>query len=318
MQTIKYPIKEVDISTIPENKMLSLGITKTQKLLCEKSIRQYGLLTPIVLLENESGELTTLTGENELEILKEMSVDKIDAFVTHLKNRSDSGKMILLLSSFRNGLNPISEGLLLRQLLKVGAYTQKELAETLMKSKSWVSKRLTLAEQLNDQVSEMVLSKNLCPGSACEIARLPKEVQLPFATRIIEKDIPKSGVERLVVTYNSKETPESLKQSIIERPHVVVGTLMPQHSIRPLKQKSQNDDSKKLDGSLRLLLSLISEIEVYLAGMNKEEAPKYQKVLPIIQKACSRFLSLIDFFLVSCGKPIEENVTKGGETYGNH
>lgn len=91
MQTIiKYPVKEVDIKTIPRNRMLSLSITQTQKALCEKSIRQYGLLTPIVLMENPSGELMTLTGENELEILKEMDVSKADVFVTRLKDRSDT------------------------------------------------------------------------------------------------------------------------------------------------------------------------------------------------------------------------------------
>ena len=49
MQTVKYPVKEVDIGAIPKNRMLSLSITRTQKALCEQSIRQYGLLTPIVL-----------------------------------------------------------------------------------------------------------------------------------------------------------------------------------------------------------------------------------------------------------------------------
>lgn len=143
MNTVKYPIKEVDIEKIPGNRMLSIGITRTQKTLCEKSIRQYGLLTPIVLVENPSGELMTLTGENELEVLKGMDVTKADAFVTRLKKRSDVGKVILLLSSFQKGLNPLSEGLILRELLKTGEYTQKELSEALMKSKAWVCKRLS-------------------------------------------------------------------------------------------------------------------------------------------------------------------------------
>ena len=65
-KTIKYPIQEVDLKAIPRNRVLSMSITQTQKVLCEKTISQYGLLTPIVLMENTSGEMMLLTGENEL------------------------------------------------------------------------------------------------------------------------------------------------------------------------------------------------------------------------------------------------------------
>lgn len=318
MQIIKYPIKEVYLNTIPDNKMLSLGITQTQKLLCEKSIRQYGLLTPIVLMENPTGELITLTGENELEVLKEMAVDKIEVFVTSLKNRSDSGKMILLLSSFKTGLNPISEGLILRELIKVGAYTQKELAITLMKSKSWVSKRLTLAEQLNEQVSEMVLSKKVCPGSAQEIARLPKEVQFKFATHVYERDMTKASVELLVVTYNNRGTSQSLKNAIIHQPDAILHTLAPQKVIKTVNQDIPDDGFKKFNGSLRLLLSLLSEVEIHLAGMSKEELFQHQRLLPIIQKACSRFQNLMSYHIDSLGKLYDSEITQGDDFIGNN
>ena len=114
----------------------------------------------------------------------------------------------------QKGLNALSEGLILRELMKTGGYTQRELAENLMKSKSWVSKRLSLAQQLNENVSEMVLAKQLCPASAQDISRIPKEVQHRFALEVYAKNIPKSTVERLVTAYNSKTTPEAVKQEI--------------------------------------------------------------------------------------------------------
>ncbi len=120
MQTIKYPVREVDIKKIPKNRMLSLSVTQAQKALCEKSIKQYGLLTPIVLMENPSGELITLAGENELETLKEMDVSKADVLITRLKDRSDSCKVILLLSSIQKGLNALSEGFISEILPAIG------------------------------------------------------------------------------------------------------------------------------------------------------------------------------------------------------
>lgn len=317
MNTIKYPIKEVEIEKIPSNRMLSVGITETQRVLCEKSIRQYGLLTPIVLVENPSGELMTLTGEKELEVLKGMNVTKADVFVTKLKKRSDTGKVILLLSSFQKGLNPLSEGMILRELLKAGEYTQKELAETLMKSKAWVCKRLSLAGKLNENVAEMILSKQLCPTGAQDIARLPGEVQHKFAMEVYSKGIPKSTIERLVAAYNSKKTPEALKQEIINNPDLA------SHALTTVKfgkcpRKSTSDDmSSRFDSSLRLLLKLVLELEMGISGMSEDEVGKYHRVLPAVCTSMGRFARLLEYYCVSPGKPPAVSNNAGGIADGN-
>ncbi|WP_028308342.1 ParB/RepB/Spo0J family partition protein [Desulfitibacter alkalitolerans] len=322
MQTLKYPIKEVEIKLIPRNKMLSLGITKTQRSLCEKSILQYGLLSPIVVMENHQGELMTLTGENELEVLKEMDVKKADVFVTKLESKADTCKAILMLSSFKKGLNPLSEGLILRELLTSGGYTQKELGEALFKSKSWVSKRLSLAEQLNANVSEMVFKKQICPASAADIARLPNEVQHKFATEIYKKDIPKSTVERLVSAYNSKTTPESLKQQIIKDPVTAADNLHPVMIKKCADEDIAKDASiniTKFNAAMRLLIKLISEIEMYLASTKADDIKNYQGVLKVVYDSTSRFSALIEYHLVSLGKlPSHNKTASGGANSANY
>jgi len=290
MQTIKYPVKEVDLKRIPKNRMLSLSITQTQKALCEQSIRQYGLLTPIVLMENPSGDLLTLAGENELEILKEMNIAKADVFVTKLKNRKDTCKAILLLSSLQKGLNPLSEGLILRELMKSGGHTQQELAASLLKSKSWVSKRLSLAEGLSENVAEMVLAKKLCSASAQEIARLPRGVQHHFALEVYTKAIPKAKVERLVAAHNSKTTPQAVKTEIIKNPALAAQTLNPP----TLKQRTavKDDIPSRFDAAIRLLFKLVGEMEAYLAGMTGEEIKRYERLLPVVCRSMGRFIKL--------------------------
>ena len=316
MEVIKYPIKEVEINAIPGNRMLSLGITPAQKTLCEKSIRQYGLLTPIVLMENPTGEVMTLTGETELEVLKEMKVPKADVFITKLDNRSDAGKVILWLSSFQKGLNPLSEGLLLRQLLIAGGYNQVELAKVLLKSKSWVSKRLSLAQQLHDTVAEMVLSKKLCPGSAQEIARLPKELQHRFSMQVLSKGLPKSQVEKLVTAFHSKSSPRSLKEEIINNP-VLALSAIPSVKFEKCKEKNEDkSDAKRLDSSIRLLLKLVTEVELNLSSMGKENLNQHHRILPTVETSLRQFLNFLEHCKVSPGKP--ETATGGGGDNANH
>ena len=299
MQTVKYPVKEVDIGAIPKNRILSLSITQTQKALCEQSIRQYGLLTPIVLMENPTGELFTVAGENELEILKEMNVAKADVFVTRLKDRKDSCKAILLLASLQKGLNPLSEGLVLRELLKSGGHTRQELAANLFKSKSWVSKRLSLAEGLNESVAEMVLAKQICPASAQEIARLPLGVQHHFALKVYAKAIPKSVVERLVAAYNGKITPQAVKREILKNPDLAAERLTPPASKQ--RTAAKDDILTRFDALIRLLFRLVSEAESFLAAMSAEEIKKYERLLPLLCRGMDRFIRLAQA-LVSPGK----------------
>ncbi len=198
MTTMKYPIQEVDIKAIQGNRMLGIGASKSQKIPCAKSIRQYGLIMPIVTVEKPSGGLMVLKGDNELTVLQEMNVDKADVFVTSIKDKGDIGKAILLLSSLHKELNHISEGLILKEILELKQYNQKQLAVQLMKSESWISKRLSLAEHLNDNVAAMVLGKELCPSIAQNIAQLPKDKQHAFAMNVYSNNIPKSSVEKLV------------------------------------------------------------------------------------------------------------------------
>jgi len=313
LNIIKYPIQEVDLKKIRTNRVLSLGISQAQKILCRNNIVQYGLVTPIVLMENAVGELTTLMGENELEVLRSMDVKKSDAFVTKIETTSDSSKAILMLASLKKSINPLAEGMLLKEIIQTGKYKQEELAELLVKSKSWVSKRLTLVEKLNQNVAEMVLSKQLCPSVAQEISRIPAEVQHAFAMSIYSNSIPKSSVEQLVRSYNDISTNQSLKDEIIKNPlHATEIIPKPkQQEFKKVKNESTEDLTKKLSETFGLMVRLIAESELLLIKMSQEQNLKSEKMIVIVAENIRRFLKLLENGVVSLGK-------QGGEPNGNN
>lgn len=312
MNTMKYPIKEVNIKTIPGNRMLGMGISRNQKALCKKSIKQYGLVMPIVTVEKPSGGLMVLKGDNELSVLKEMDVDKAEVFVTSIQTSADIGKAILLLSSLQKELNHISEGLILREILKFRQYNQKQLAEQLMKSEAWISKRLSLAERLNDNVATMVLDKVLCPSVAQNIARIPKDRQHTFALKIYTNSIPKSVVERLVCAYGNKNTPDALKEEIVNDPLLAIDKI----NINGVKNTGNKaDEGHKFQGSLRLLLKVIGDLETFFAGWEKEKLLKYSSLLVLVEASLTRFLKLVHQWAVSPGK--SGGTIQGGDAHGN-
>lgn len=305
MKKVKYPIKETNIQNIPVNRMLSVGITDTETAVCEKNIKRYGLLSPIVVMESQSGEIITLSGENELRALKNMDVSQVDVFSVPLKDSADSGKIMLILSSIKKGLNAFTEGLVLKELVKTGGYTQKELAESLNKSEAWVSKRLSIAQHLKDCVAELVLSKKLCPRSAEEIAKIPEDKQQGFAMGVVAGGLPKSTVEKLVRIYNDKGTPETFKEEILSNPASAIGRIYGSETRKyNAKKEDPFDDMKKLNSGLRLLIRLIAEIETYIAGLGPEQIKKFSNILPVVHVSLGRIYRLMSVYCIVPGDGI--------------
>ncbi|UWG97338.1 hypothetical protein LPY66_00420 [Dehalobacter sp. DCM] len=262
-------------------------------------------------MEKPSGGLMVLKGDNELSVLKEMDVEKAEVFVTSIQTSADIGKAILLLSSLQKELNHISEGLILKEILKFGQYNQKQLAEQLMKSEAWISKRLSLAEKLNDNVATMVLDRTLCPSVAQNIARLPKDRQHTFAMKIYSNNIPKLAVEKLVSAYGNKNTPDVLKEEIINNP------LNAMENINTTGVKNvgnKGEDDSKFQGSLRLLIKLIANLEAFFARWEKEKLLKYSALLGAVETSLSRFLVLIQQRGISPGKSSSQ---EGGNAHGS-
>jgi len=312
VNTMKYPIKEVNIKTIPGNKMLGIGISRNQKVLCKESIQQYGLVMPIVTVEKPSGGLMVLKGDNELSVLKEMDVDKAEVFMTSIQTSADIGKAILLLSSLQKELNHISEGLILREILKFGQYNQKQLAEQLIKSEAWISKRLSLAERINDNVAAMVLDGGLSPSVAQNIARIPKDRQHTFAMKVYANNIPKSVVEKLVCAYGNKNTPDALKEEIINNPLNAMENI----NITGVKNTGHKvDDDLKFQGSLRLLLKVVADLEAFFASWEKEKLQKYSALLRAVEASLTGFLVLVHQGAVSLGK--SGGASQGGNVNGS-
>gem|GEM_PF-463039 len=302
MKKVKYPIKETNVQNIPVNRMLSVGITDAETAVCEKNIKRYGLLSPIVVMEGQSGEIITLSGENELRALKNVDVSRTDIFLAPLKDRANSGKIMLVLSSIKKGLNAFTEGLVLKELVKTGGYTQKELAESLNKSEAWISKRLSIAQHLKDCVAELVLSKKLCPRSAEEIAKIPEDKQQGFAMGVIVGGLPKSTVEKLVKTYNRKDTPEAFKEEILSNPASAIGRINgPETKIYNVKREASIDDGEKLDSGLRLLNRLIAEVETCIARLGPEQIKKYSNILSVVYISLGRIYRLMSVYCIAPG-----------------
>ena len=299
MKKTSCELKEVELSTVRNNNYLSLTTTEKDVDRCMKTIREYGLLTPLVIHPDNKGGHVIISGECELEALRKIGIKKIEAVVVDCNDKIEANKLSLLLSSLRKEQSPISEGLMLKNLLKTENYTQADIAYLVGKSVSWVSKRITLIERLDNSVLELVAAKKLCCHTAQEIARLPQQIQHQFAIKVVKDKIPKSAVEKLVVSFNNCEIPKSIKKTIADNPKEALDLMnelkinMKKTSRKKNKERSSED---KMLSALRLLFKVISEVELILTEVEIKDSPNFNKYLTKAFHVTVRFSRMINAY----------------------
>lgn len=302
-------IRRIQTKEVKNNQILTLSVAKEDIERCTEVIQQYGLLTPPVVGDFPDGRKVVLSGECEFLALRNLGIKDVDAITIAIFDEEEAPKISLLISSLKKGPNAISEGLMVVELLKNGQYNQYILGKLLGKSKSWVSKRITLVTRLQLGVRDLVLKKLLCPHSAQEIARMPQELQHDFAVKMVQGSMPKSVVETLVSSYNNPNSPESLKTEILEQPcHAIekITKIKAVKTSRDKKVKESKVSSQSLQNNLSLLLRCAKDAEQQLPQMDKYALSGQEPLLKNCKTTMQRFCIIIENTLknikISSGK----------------
>lgn len=292
-------VKKVDIATIRSNNYLSLTTTEKDVDRCAKAIREYGLMTPLVIRPINNEGHVVISGECELAALRKIGFKKVEAVVVDCNNNTEADKLSLLLSSLKKEPSPISEGLMLKNLLQTENYTQADIAYLVGKSVSWVSKRIALIERLDESVLNLVAAKKICCHTAQEIARLPQDVQHQFTIKVITDSIPKSAVEKLVVSYNNNKTAKSIKETITDNPKdalILIDKLGMKMVKIPGEKNKERTAEEKMYSALRLLFKVISEVELISTEVNPRKSQTLNNYIAKAAHVSRRFTRLLEAY----------------------
>lgn len=319
MEMMRSKIEEIPLKAIQGNTVLAISVSNRELERCEKAIREYGLINPVVVRRCAQGHYQVLAGECERMVLARMCQTTTQAVVMEPLEEVDATRLALLLSSLKQSPNALSEGLLLKELCQVGRHTQTEVAFMISRSVSWVNKRLALAERLVASVVELVRVGQLCPHTAQEIARMPEAVQQTFANKVITERLAKSVVERLVSIYNNPKTPREVRKSVLENPQATLGWLAETEKPRSSKPKEDTEPKllvlQRLRNALALLFRLTGEAEGLLASLAVEDRQVLEPMLRQCVQTLWRFGQLAKN---SCAEPVVffpgEKAGRGGRS----
>jgi ParB family chromosome partitioning protein len=160
------------------------------------SIRQHGLMQPIIVRPVGGGLHEIIAGERRFRAAQLAGMDDVPVIVRDVSDQNALA-MALIENIQREDLNPIEEAQAIRRLIDEFSFTHEQASEAIGRSRSATSNLLRLLN-LAPPVQTMLLAGDLEMGHARALLALDRADQILAAHRVVEKRLSVRDTERLV------------------------------------------------------------------------------------------------------------------------
>jgi ParB family chromosome partitioning protein len=165
------------------------------------SIRELGVLQPILVRPLEGGRYQLIAGERRWRAAKRVGLPTVPALIRTVADQS-SLEQALVENLHRQDLNPLEEAAAFQQLVEGFGLTHDEVAVRVGKSRAAVSNTLRLF-QLPPSIQRMVMDGALSAGHARALLGTPdRAFQEALARRAVAEQLSVRAVEEVVRERN--------------------------------------------------------------------------------------------------------------------
>lgn len=161
-----------------------------------RSMETYGQQSPIVCVMTPGG-LELLDGFKRLRAARRLQRSSIQIVLLETTERACKAGMICL-NRIAQSITDLEEALILHSLYRDDGLSQVEIAPLVGRDKSWVSRRISLVEDLHEDVRKHLGLGLVCVSVCRELAKLPRGNQPEVLSKILEHRLGKRDVEELV------------------------------------------------------------------------------------------------------------------------
>jgi ParB family transcriptional regulator, chromosome partitioning protein len=176
------------------------------------SIKEVGLLQPIVVREVAKDRYELIMGERRWRASGKAGLDTIGAIVRDTSDE-DLLRDALLENLHRSNLNPLEEASAYQQLLEDFGCTHEELADRIGRSRPQISNTLRLLK-LSPAVQRRVAAGVLSAGHARALVSVANpEIQDRLATRVVAEGLSVRALEEIVTVGPESTKRPSVRQS---------------------------------------------------------------------------------------------------------
>ena len=218
------------------------------------SIKQNGVLQPILVRPLENGGYQIVAGERRWRASRMAGLTEVPVYIKELTDRQTM-QMALIENIQRQDLSPLEESAAYQSLMDTYGMTQQQVAEAVGKSRSAVANSVRLLS-LCDEVKKMVNDGILSAGHAKVLAGLEYGDQIELAAQTEDMSLTVRQLEAMAAEAGKPKSPytkeemERLRKSSLrkDRPFLKEFELAvnSQSNIK-VKARSENDGGIRLD-----------------------------------------------------------------------
>lgn len=211
----KKDIITIDLKNIYPNQDQPRRVFDEEKIkILSESIKNYGVLQPIVLKPDDKGKYMIIAGERRYRASKLARKSDIPAVIKDIPMK-DIMEIALIENLQREELNPIEEALAYRSLIKNYEVTQEEISEAVGKSRPHITNTLRLLN-LPQKIMDMIDQGQITAGHGKALLRVTDEnLQLELVNKVIAEELSVRATEALakkICEDNIKEVPKKSKE----------------------------------------------------------------------------------------------------------
>ena len=249
----------------------------------EKSMRLHGQLQPVVARVH-NGNYQLIDGFKRLYVSEDLMIETLQCHVLEIDLKQAK---VLLLSYNRSHqtMETWEEAMVLQDLKKTHSLNQSSLARLTGYSRSCVSRRLSLIEKIDNDISSDIMMGVLTGSHARAIIKLPRGNQMKVARAITNYRLTSRQSDTLVNAFLEAEN-EDQQQYILAHPEYILEKAQADSEEEPYDARlsSYGNDLIQFIGnairSVHILLSLLGDHRI--GELNQTEkviiAPSFKKV----------------------------------------
>ena len=190
-------VEEIAVNQIIPNRFQPRQIFAQEKIdELADTIKDHGLLQPIILREYEPGKYEIIAGERRFRAIQTLKWEKVPAIVRTMSD-TEAASMSVIENLQREELTSIEEAEAYQRLLDLNNLTQAQLAEELGKSQSFIANKLRLLK-LSRPVQQAILNRKISERHGRALVRLDNEQQAKVLKDVLNNHLSVKETEKKV------------------------------------------------------------------------------------------------------------------------
>jgi len=255
----KSSTNKIDISKIyPNKKQPRKNFEEKEITELSESIKNQGLIQPIVVRETSGGMYEIIAGERRWRACQLAGLHSVSCVVMSVDDKNVY-ELALIENIQRENLNVVEEAKAYKNLIELNGLKNEELSKKIGKSSSHISNLIRILD-LDDEIHQMIIDGKINMGHARALIGVPNAVEK--AKEVFEKKLSVRDVEKLTSKHKQTRKKQSEKD-----PNIIDLEKELSDKIGLKTEIEFNDNGSS--GSLKLYYSDLNQLDEIMKRLKK-------------------------------------------------